>query len=508
MHTTTYHKPRRRTLADDPSGARCFRPDKADHGAAQAAAVEMTREEFKNLLDFYEPFTLSDEPVEQRKELEPTSEDPKIAEDTADETHFALPAEDEPQQRLIDELEELLNDEEGSHEEIYDLYSRISFPRVSYLSLGTIYRLLKQLSYIEHKNEAAMIRYLSIIDDMKAAEIPIRQQEWNTAMHLAGRCFKDVSFAQVEKALHLWKEMETESGTQANHVTFNILFDIATKAGKFQLADKIMEEMEKRNLRLSRYFRTGLIYYYGRKGSGDGVRKAYKELVEAGEIVDTAVMNCVIASLIRAGEATAAEQVYERMKRMHLSRAGGGAPPRDWKGARELGKLLERAARMLREDPAARRKVQDASPVAPDLHTFRLLVRYHAVSSGNIDRITELLGEMQHLEVPLHGSIFVHLFRGFHTHGGIRYTSWTKSRLESTWKAWLQAHERDEHGSEGFRVDRPLALAITHAYGKCVGRDRMLEIWDEVRSRWKPDDQELESVSRLMRRLFPYEPSE
>ncbi|KAK5182169.1 hypothetical protein LTR16_010282, partial [Cryomyces antarcticus] len=162
-----------------------------------------------------------------------------------------------------------------------------------------------------------MERYLSIVDDMKEAGIPMTVAEWNTAVAFAGRWYERVTAAEVENALHIWKEMEHQAGVQGTNVTFNILFDIATKAGKYVLAEMIMKEMQKRNLKYNRYFRFGLIYYYGLRADGDGVRRAYKDFVEAGEIVDTAVMNCVMVSLIRAGEPTAAEEVFLRMKRLN-----------------------------------------------------------------------------------------------------------------------------------------------------------------------------------------------
>ena len=40
-----------------------------------------------------------------------------------------------------------------------------------------------------------------------------------------------------------------------------------------------------------------------------------RALVEAGEIVDTVVLNAMISALVKAHEASAAENIYERMKR-------------------------------------------------------------------------------------------------------------------------------------------------------------------------------------------------
>lgn len=374
-----------------------------------------------------------------------------------------------------------LEDENSSQEEIMQAYSTLPYPGVSYLSDGLHRLLLRRISVVEKKNYESMMRYLSVVDDMKAADLPMVEAEWNSAIAFAGRCFTKVSATEVELALRTWKEMEHEAKVQGGNVTFNILFDIATKAGKFVLAEMILKEMNERKLRLNRFARVGIIYYHGLRGDGDGVRQAYRALVDAGEIIDTVVMNCVIASLIRAGEPAAADQVYERMKVMFTTKTGSPVP-QDWKAVRAFGRVLDRAARVLRADPIRRLRLQDETCLAPNLHTYAIFIEHHVAHTGELRRITALLDEMQFLGVPMHGRIFVKLFRGFARYGGVRYTSWTRARLESVWAALLMALD---HCTPDVSVQRWMVVWAVQAFGKCCGRERTLEVWEELRSRWK-----------------------
>ncbi|KAI9828576.1 MAG: hypothetical protein M1819_006568 [Sarea resinae] len=402
-------------------------------------------------------------------------------------------------QGTVAELKELLQDKKMAHEIIMDCYKGLPYPGVQYLPSGTIRLLLHRLSKVEHRSEASMLRFLSIVDDMRDAKVPLTSGEWSSAIGFAGRCFVRVSAAEVQSALSLWREMEMEAGVKSTHVTFNILFDIAVKAGKYVLAEMILKEMRERALEINRFSRVSLIYYYGVRGDGDGIRQAYKELVDADEVVDTAVLNCLISSLIKAGEPTAAEQVYERMKRLHSKKVGAKLPARNWRGSRELGKLLARATRAA----AARanklapphqhyQRLKDEVPIAPDIRTYRALVAYHAVESGELDRVSELLNEMQFFQVPLHGCMFLLLLQGFARHGGVRYTSWTRNRLESVWGSFLQALDDD---IPNVYLGKWVAIWAVRAYGKCADRERTMAIWEDMHARWtQPSESDLNAV--------------
>lgn len=307
--------------------------------------------------------------------------------------------------------------------------------------------------------------------------------------------------------------MEREAGVKSDNVTFNILFDIAAKAGKFALAEVIMQEMVTRELPENRYFRTNKIFYYGLKRDGAAVRQAYKELVDAGEFVDTVVLNCVIASLIKAGEASAAEHIFDRMKAMHAEKTGSRPIASNWRNKRDLGRVLDKAARTLRKQPEQRKLVQEATPITPDIHTYRLLIKYHAHESGNIDRVTDLLDELHEVGIQIHGSVFFQLFRGFQLHGGVRYSSWTKSRLDKLWAVFHEFVERTNEYNrtrepvlyeedKGCYYDSGVVIVVLQAYDRVAGKDAAMEVWEDIMDKWKPEAEALDEVNRALANMF------
>lgn len=381
-------------------------------------------------------------------------------------------------------LLEVLVRDECTHEEAFEAYSALPYPGVSHLSPNTRRLLLRRLSVMERKSRISKMRYLSVLDDMKSTGLPITQAEWNSALAFCGQCLTRLTAVDVENALRTWKEMEQEANVKGGTVTFNILFDMAAKAEKFVLAEMILKEMGDRNVPFNRYSRTAFIFYHGLKGDGDGVRGAYREFVESGEIVDTVVLNCVITSLLRAGEPGAAEQVYERMKRMHTKQTGRPPmPPTNWREVRHLGHLLDRAAQRFRDDPEKLRQIREEQSIAPDVHTYAHLVEYHVCQTGELPRIAALLAEMQHFGLPMHGRIFTKLFKGFTCHGGVPYTSWTRERLEAVWDAMLKVLDC---GSGDVHVMKWMVVWAVQAFRRCFGRGKALEIWHELKKRWKP----------------------
>ncbi|KAI4104102.1 MAG: hypothetical protein LQ339_003955 [Xanthoria mediterranea] len=402
--------------------------------------------------------------------------------------------------RAIDRFLHLLEDRTSSHGQIYEAYCQIPSPGVVYIAIDSRRLLFHRLSIIENRSKQAMLRYLRLVDDMKDASIPLSLSEWNTAIAYAGRCFVHVDALQVESALRIWKEMEQEAGIQSGQATFNILFDIAAKAGKYVLAEMILKEMNDRRLQYSRFSYVGFIYFHGLKGDGAGVRKAYRDLVEAGQIVDTVVMNCVIASLIRAGELPAAEQVYERMKRLFRVKTGGFVPHRDWRYSRDLGRILDRASRELRRQPKKLQQLQSEQYLSPDVRTFSILIDYHVHFTGELRRITCLLAEMQDFHIPIQGRMFIKIFRGFARHGGVKYTSWTTQRLEAVWSSLLGAVDAQDGG---IQVLKWMVVWVVRAFARCCGRARALQIWEEIRDRWKVVEvDEKGAVEHLLREIL------
>lgn len=507
----TYHKPRRRY----PSGAY---PKAQDFHESPALArcpyaqYNISREDYKRMVDYYrEPYTTQAalrpiEPPGLALPFPKVEKDEKVTEEYFDEN--LIQSEERMSdsssysretQNNIEALVRVLSNEVATQEDVFNVYSALPFPGVSYLQ-GEVRRLLlRRLSLVELKTQRSSMRFLSVIDDMKAADLPISQDAWNSAIAFTGRCFVRVTAVEVEAAIRMWKEMEQEAGVKSGKVTFNVLFDIATKAGKFVLAEMVLQEMANRRLPLNRFARTGLIYYYGLKGDGQGVRRAYREFVDAGHIVDTLVMDCVVVSLLKAGELPAAEQVYERMKQMFARKTGAQAPLVGWKETRDLGRVLDRAEHVWKSDPYKRQQLQDEQLLAPSLRTYTILIEHHVCVTGELRRITRLLDEMQSLGVPIHGKIFLRLFKGFAYHGGIRYTSWTKVRLESVWAAFSSTLDSQV---ENVQLQKWMVVWITRAFAKCYGQGRTLEVWAEMKTRWKPDVEDFDSVHHLLRDIL------
>ena len=405
-----------------------------------------------------------------------------------------------PYRTLVSEFTTLLWDPGIRLESLYTAYRRIPTPGAAFVKTAVMHKFLSHLSRIEHKSELSMLRYMSVVEDMKSAHKALNVSEWTTAISFVGRCFKRISSTQVGNCLDVWKQMESEAGVKANRVTFNVLFDIATKAGKFVLADMILREMRARGLKMDRYFRTGLIYYYGLKGNGSGVRKAYRELVNAGQIVDTSVISCVIAALLLCREPAAAEHTLEKAKELHGRKSLAPRPPQDWMERKELGRSLAKYSEEYEKNPQAHANLQDSVPLAPGIHAYRALVYYHAVVSGDIQRVTRLVNEMQYYDIPLEGSIFLYLFRGFYNHGSFPYSPWTLGRLESTFTAFMRAV--DAAASDEIFVGPATAEACLRAFVGCADRKRVGEIWEMLVLRWRPSDEERSGMEDLMASLW------
>ncbi|KAF2210324.1 hypothetical protein CERZMDRAFT_16949, partial [Cercospora zeae-maydis SCOH1-5] len=306
---------------------------------------------------------------------------------------------------------------------------------------------LQHLGFVEQWQDMhAMRRYFQLLDDCVDVGVPLNKNNWTTAISFAGRWVTRTTSSEVQAAIETWMRME-EQGHSADHVTLNVLFDVAVKAGRFALADTIYTEIKARDLPLDRYFRGSLIYFGGMKRNGDEVRRAFREFVEAGEIVDTTLMNSVIVSLLRAGEAPAAEQVFSKMKRLTEEKMGGPMIE-EWQERKELRSELNVAARHLRDESEShgssffgasfstfdrREQVQKITPVAPDALTYTILLKYHSIVSGDADRVWELLNEMGERGLQPDARGLVPILKGFCVHSGYALSGWTHDRLEEFW---------------------------------------------------------------------------
>ena len=443
--------------------------------------------------------------VDTRPEQDPPDEEGSLIWNVGAD-HEPWPLQNRKDGGHIKRIEKLLQDDESSHDEIFKIYKMLPSPGVVYMTQETLRALLHHMSIVERPTPLAMQRYLSLLDDMKNAHIHIIRSEWTSAIYLTGRAMGAVSTDHLQSALHLWRDMEHRAGVKGGFVTLNVLFDISVKAGKYQLAETFLQELKKRKLPLHRHFRVSRIYYYGIMQNGNGVRDTYQDLVKAGDIVDTVVLNAVIAALIRAGEPGAAEHVFERMKRLHSGRSvaapGHAFFTRTWRHRRALGLHLTHEARVYKrlDDEDALKELQDYAPVAPNSRTYALLIRHQAGVAGDINRVYDLMQEMRYNSVPLEGTVFITIFHGFSKFGGIRYSEWTRDKLEKIWARYLKALQ---DGLERTWISTMAVIAALKAFAKCADVDRTMQAWEEIRKMWQPNEEELETVLKMLRRLFP-----
>ncbi|KAK0116855.1 hypothetical protein ONS96_012703 [Cadophora gregata f. sp. sojae] len=487
-------------------------PEEDDVNSGKVAVEELppepnrTKEELLELIDQYGDTQNTDQlPVLEPPPRYPPSDGPNITvsdkpEDEWPPPHYTWPADAETSIKL-DKLNQYLKEvDEKDPQEIFRMYRALPAPRAAYLPSKTRHAMLHHLSVVQKKDEHSMLRYLSVVDDMKRCAIPLLISEWTSAISLVASYVNRITETEVEAALQMWREVEHVSGVKGNEATFNVLFDAACKAGKFVLAEMIYKEMGNRGLPMDRFHHVSLIFFHGLKQNGDDARAAYNALVEAGEIVDTVVLNAMISALIRSSEPAAAENIYERMKKMHFGQKHPRLPQKDWKKRRTVNLSLRLLGKLSRNNRDMREKFQSKSVVAPDLHTYQILLNYSAVKAGDLQMTARFLDEMKMFEVDLHGALFMALFRGFSTHGGVRYSEWDAARLESVWKSLLKSIDDEV---EDVYLSKWLISWALRAFGKCAGKARTMTAWEEIRERWTdPTEEELDFVLGNLRSIL------
>jgi pentatricopeptide repeat protein len=365
---------------------------------------------------------------------------------------------------------------------IHSLYMALPQPRMLNLPAPLRHRLLKAMGNPTKRNPTSMLRYFGLIEEVKDTGLTLQRREWNSALAFASKYVGNITDTETETALQIWGEMEKSGGQKANGITFNILFDAAAKSGNITLAEKIYAEMEARGLEFNRYHRVSLIHFFGLKEDADGVRAAYKEMVEAGEMIDTVVLNCLIASFLRAGDAAAALKVYDNMKG---STSETASPPDHKQLNKVISELLMVFSKVGRSHPEMRSSFQEQTPVRPNFQTYRILLYHYAWTVGDLSKVSQYLDDMQWLNVPISGSIFLILFKGFAKHGGGHHTAWTEDRLRKVYSSLLDALNGK---TDDLYVDTWLAGWALRAFMKCAGREAVLEVYTDLQAHWTLND--------------------
>ncbi|KAK0626337.1 hypothetical protein B0T14DRAFT_509724 [Immersiella caudata] len=363
---------------------------------------------------------------------------------------------------------------------IYELYQRLPEPRIPFLLGRFRHRLLKALGQPTQKNFKSMLRYFAVLADVKNCGIALSNAEWNCAISFASRYVAVSTEAETESALKLWREMEVVAGIKATDVTFNILFDVASKAGNFTLAEMIYREMESRGHRPNRYHYVSLIHFFGLKMDSGGIRAAYAEMVGAGEMIDTIALNAVISGLLRSGEEVTAENTYERMKSSALQKTT--LPAQNYATDQAITKALMMFAKLGRKFKHMQPNFQQITPIHPNLNTYFILVSHYGVKLGDLQRVAKLLDEMKLFQIPLHGSIFLCLFKSFTFHGGYPGSAWSPQRLDSIWKALLDTLD---DGTPGIEISTFLGHWVLSAFNKCSNSEAVMDAYEHLKDRWQ-----------------------
>lgn len=367
------------------------------------------------------------------------------------------PLEESPLKKFIDAM----SDPRKSNQYIYRLYRDLPDPGVAHMPGRIRGELLRRFADPIHKRWPDARRYLNVVEDMIQADLHMSRSLWTSAIHLAGRAAGKVRKQDLVRAISVWRQMEHHGKIESDEVIFTVLFDIAIKAGQFTVAERIIEEMKKRWIGFTRFGQVSKIYYYGMVGDANGIRKAYGEFINSGNIVDTVVLNCLLASFSRVGDIKTVMELYESMLEAHRSlRKRLSALPRDLRSNeqltgllpaltsempfyrrknRELGRQLKLLAALKNKYPEQHRAIQQALPLSPDTRTFHVLLTHHAYRSGNLERLMSILEDMEEIyAIPPRGMIYVILFEGFAWHGGKR-KQWSADRLRYTWETFLRA---------------------------------------------------------------------
>lgn len=384
-----------------------------------------------------------------------------------------------------------------SLESIYKLYCQLPEPRMLYFTWQWRSRLLKVMGTPPKRDVESMLRYFALVADVKNAGLTLRRTQWNFALAFATKYATRTTTQEMESALRLWREMEKEAHVLGNDVTFNILFDAAAKSGNFTLADMIYKEMENRGIEFNRFHHVSLIHYFGLRLDSGGIRAAYREMVDSGEMIDTVVLNCVISGLLRCGEEEAAEETYQQMRNAHA--LASDMPQRDYRMNKVVTRVLIMFSKVGKQHPELKESLQTRIQLAPDLHTYKLLIQHHAIKVGNLAKVAQFLDEMKRLKVFVHPTVFLALFKGFHQHGGFPGSDWSGQRLSGVLTALYQA--KDTNGN-AFKIESWLVVWALRAVKKCSSNDAVLETFDAMSERWDLEGERLQFIHAILENIL------
>lgn len=383
----------------------------------------------------------------------------------------------------------LYHEKSPSTSYLFRLYREIPSPAMAKLPREVRGKLLRIFAKAPNRRWADARRYLALVQDMIASENKMSRSMWTSAVHFASRGSGSgrVLKRDLVRAIGVWQQMEHVAGIEADDVVFNILYDAAVKASQFTVADRLEQEMKRRKLDFTRFGLVSKIYSAGVQKDLDGITENFQKFVKAGDIVDTVVLNSLCSAFIRAGDPSAAEQLYGRMieaqkaklstdqllttdaNRVIFEHSLSSGFSQYRTNSRALGDFLKRSQALKRHSPKHHQALQDSIPMTPDTRTFYIFLKYYARQSGQFDKVVMILRDMENAyAVPPNQIVYMMLFEGFSIHG-LQKKAWSAERLRLVWYAYLRAlraskaklDAQQRHRSPGkMEWENPLANAM------------------------------------------------
>jgi pentatricopeptide repeat protein len=380
--------------------------------------------------------------------------------------------------------------------QIHNAFLKLPSPRIMRFGKEDRRKLLERLCSREEsrRDVKKMMLFLSVIDEMKAYNLQMPPAVWNTALHYATNELDWITPEDAQTVIRLWKEMEVDYQVEGGQITLTVLYVAAAKAGLYALADRIWRLFDVRGFEHDRVVRTAQIFAYGLRQDGHRVRASYLKFVEDGFIIDSYVLSIVVSALIQAKEVSAAEEVFRRMKDVRDGPMARLAPPATWSETKKLQRILKKAE----NKPEVTKRMSAICPVAPIPLTYRSLIKHYSFE-GDYDRCYQLVLEMIDSGFRLDYSFFDILFRGFAYHGGLPFSGWTATRLESLWAAFVKTVDNDPQFS--YNHDDALARVTMRAFARCFSQERGLEKYEwfvKVWINWEPSEKTQSNVGRYL----------
>jgi pentatricopeptide repeat protein len=347
-------------------------------------------------------------------------------------------------------------------------------------------RLLNIMGLPPKRDSDSMMRYFALVADVKSAGLTLTQRQWNHALTFAATYAAKASTTEMESTMRLWREMERGANVKGNEITFNILFDVAAKAGNFALADMIFKEMVNRGFGFNRFHHVSLIFYFGLRLDSGGVRAAYREMVKAGEMVDTVALNAVISGLLRCGEEDAANETYQRMRHSQPLFNKVPRPPKDNSTEKVVSRALMMFSKLAKTYPSMRINFQAGVDISPNIRTYKLLIEHYALRIGSLKHVAQYLDEMMLAGIRPHPTIFLAIFKAFKWHGGFPGSEWSNEHLQMMLSAMFQAQKEMK---DDFRIEHWIVLWALRAVKKCGSPESVEETFQSLSECWTiPED--------------------